>query len=310
MKAIALFLIGSLSFGAAAMAQALFEPPAGGMSGGASAGAETRAEAGGGDGLAVWRRAFDAPAEPGLISARLLPGWELTNGNRMVALELRLQPGWKTYWRSPGDTGVPPEFDWTGSDNLGTVAVHWPRPEMIESGGEITLGYHELLVLPIEVTPADPDAPLTLRGSVDFGLCLDICVPGHATLEAGTAQPDPDPRIQAALDRVPDPSDLPLTCRIEEIPDGMRVSATVDQPQERTGETAVAMELDDANVWVSQPETRRDGGHLTAASDFIDETGKPFALDPDRLRITLISGDDAQEITGCDSVSQGAAKNF
>lgn len=321
MKALALFLFGFPITGTAALAQTLFETPAASMSrevsGGLVAASEPAADPAGADGLASWRAfaesvdaspgagpgaAPGAAVEPGLESARLLPGWELANGNRMVALELRLQPGWKTYWRSPGDTGVPPEFDWRGSDNLGQVTIHWPRPEMIESAGEITLGYHRSLILPIEVAPADPAQPVHLRGSVDFGLCLDICVPGHAELDAGAAQPGPDPRIQAALERVPAPSDLPLTCRIEEIPDGMRVSATVPLPAGTSAEMAVAVELDRSNVWVSQPETRRDGQRLTAISDLIDETGKPFVLDPGDLRVTLISAGDAQEITGCDSV--------
>lgn len=309
MKELALFVLGFAACANAAVAQTLYQTPDGAMSGGVSGGAVAGMSAQADDGLGAWRRAFAEPTEPGLESARLLPGWELANGNRMVALELRLQPGWKTYWRSPGDTGVPPTFDWSGSENLGHVTIHWPRPERIESGGEITLGYHELLVLPIEVSPARADAPMTLRGTVDFGLCLDICVPGHAELVADGAAGGPDPRIQAALDRVPAQSDLPLICRIDKIPDGMRVSAMIPvqgQTTETGPDMAVAIELDSANVWVSQPDTHWKNGQLTAVSELIDETGKPFALDPDRLRVTLISGDAAQEISGCDSLDADA----
>ncbi|WP_436784953.1 protein-disulfide reductase DsbD domain-containing protein, partial [Streptomyces sp. URMC 126] len=67
---------------------------------------------------------------------------------------------WKTYWRSPGDSGVPPQFDWSGAANVAQATPLWPRPEVIESGGERTLGYHDRLVLPIALTPAAPGQPM------------------------------------------------------------------------------------------------------------------------------------------------------
>lgn len=231
---------------------------------------------------------------PGLVSAQLLPGWTTPEGHRMTALRLQLEPGWKTYWRSPGDAGVPPRFDWQGSQNMGTVTIHWPRPEAIESGGERTLGYHDQLVLPLEIAPATPGKPVALQAEVDFGLCLDICVPAHLVLTAPPQADAPDPLIQAALAEVPEQSpDKPL-CRIEEIADGMRVTALfadIDTPE-------VAMELPE--TWVSQPELQHRDGMLHAQADFIAESGKPFELDPSQLVLTLISPDHATEFRGCD----------
>lgn len=239
-----------------------------------------------------------AAGPPGLVSAALLPGWTTETGHRMTALRLMLEPGWKTYWRSPGDAGVPPLFDWTGSQNLGTVTPHWPRPEAIESGGERSLGYHDALFLPIEIAPADPGQPLDLRVQVDFGLCDTICVPARVTLEAPPPETAPDPAILAALAREPQLApDQPL-CRIAPIADGMRVTATFDRDAPEA-----AMELDDARIWVSQPELSRQGGQLLAQADFIAESGKPFPLDPAQLRLTLIAPDHAVEYRGCRPVS-------
>ena len=53
----------------------------------------------------------------------------------MAAVEIRLAPGWHTYWRVPGEAGIPPRFDWSGSQNLAAVAYEWPRPEIIVSYG-------------------------------------------------------------------------------------------------------------------------------------------------------------------------------
>ena len=214
----------------------------------------------------------------------------------MTALSLRLEPGWKTYWRSPGDTGVPPRFDWRGSANLGAVTAHWPRPEAIESGGERTLGYHDALILPIEVAPATPGQPVELHAVIDLGLCEDICVPVQVALSAPPPQPAPDPRIEAALAEAPALSPDRPACRIEPIADGMRVTAEFDDHDA----PEVAMELDDGEVWVSQPELARKDGRLTAQADFIDGTAKPFALDAGRVRLTLIGPDRATEFRGCD----------
>ncbi|MFT4014844.1 MAG: protein-disulfide reductase DsbD family protein [Paracoccus sp. (in: a-proteobacteria)] len=234
------------------------------------------------------------PLPPGVVSARLLPGWTTADGHRMTALELRLEPGWKTYWRSPGDAGVPPRFDWRGSANLALVEPHWPRPEVIESGGTRTLGYHDRLVLPLEITPVQPGQPVDLHAMVDFGLCRDICVPARISLTAPPAGPGPDPQVEAALDRVPHRASRQPECRVEEIADGMRVTAIFPELAPE-----VAMELPDVPVWVSQPELSRRDGLLSASADFVAETGKPFALDVSRLRMTLIDGDSATEYLGC-----------
>ena len=109
------------------------------------------------------------PLPPGLEDAALLPPYRTEAGTWMTALRLELSPGWKTYWRSPGDSGVPPRFDWAGVTNLDHAGARWPRPEVIDSGGERTLGYHDALVLPIELAPAAPGQPVAGRVEVALG---------------------------------------------------------------------------------------------------------------------------------------------
>ena len=240
---------------------------------------------------------------PGLVSAELLPGWVTPDGHRMTALRLELEPGWKTYWRSPGDAGVPPRFDWQGSANLGAVRLLWPRPEVIDSGGERTLGYHDRLILPIDIAPAAAGQPVTPQAVVDFGLCLDICVPVQVTLTAPPPGALPDPLIEAAMARQPQVSDQRPDCTITPIKDGMQVSASLPQTHNQTDrDTDITMELADDEIWVSTPETDRSGARMTARADFVAASGKPFPLDPDKLRVTLIGPDSAVEFTGCNSV--------
>ena len=229
---------------------------------------------------------------PGLASARLLPGWTDADGNRVAALELRLEPGWKTYWRMPGDSGLPPRFDWEASSNLDQIAYHWPAPEAIRSGDALTMGYHDALVLPLTATPVDQDHPVDLKLTIDFGLCEKICVPAHLELTAPPVGTAPDAVIEAALTKEPQPVSNQPACRLTDIEDGVQVALTLPQ----SDVTAAALELDDApDVWVSGTEI--EGGH--AHADFVGPTGAPFDLDTDKLRLTVLSPDGAVEMRGC-----------
>lgn len=238
---------------------------------------------------------------PGLVSARLLPGWITPEGARMTALHVELQPGWKTYWRSPGDAGIPPHFDWQASANLGRVEMLWPRPEVIDSGGERTLGYHDRLVLPIRIAPERPGAQVDALAVVDFGICQDICVPVRVSLDAGPPGPAPDPVIEAALALQPGQTAQQPDCRITEIEDGMQVRLTLPETGRPAGDE-VAMELADPGIWVSAPQFSRADGQVQVAADFVAASGKPFALDPEDLRVTLIGPQDAVEFQGCREV--------
>lgn len=242
--------------------------------------------------------AIAADLPPGLKSAELLPGYITSDGHRMTALHLLLEPGWKTYWRSPGDSGIPPSFDWSQSTNLASAAPRWPRPEVIDSGGARTLGYHDEMVLPIEVTPTRPGEAVQLAARIDFGICRDICVPANLELRAGDTVTDPDPRITAALEDIPRALETQPSCTIDDIADGVRVSLTWPADQVPAPDAA-AVEVDGTDVWVSDPEIGEADGHPTATAELVPPEGKPFPLDPSKLRLTLISGDDAVEYRGC-----------
>jgi DsbC/DsbD-like thiol-disulfide interchange protein len=248
--------------------------------------------------------AQDVPDD--LIVAELLPGWQTEDGTRMTALHLRLASGWKTYWRVPGEAGIPPSFDWRGSQNLAGVDYHWPRPELFEVNGMRTIGYHDDLVLPIEMRPVSAGKPVVAAARIDLGVCKDICVPVSLDLslsfdpgEAGT----PDPAISEALASSPESADrggvARATCQAEPIRDGMRLSARVTMPPLGGDEIAV-LELSDRPVWVSDSQSHREGGDLVAVSDFVPDNAQPFAVNRSTVRITVFGGTDrVVEIQGC-----------
>src|SRR5262245_24638064 len=77
-----------------------------------------------------------------------------------AGVEIRLAPGWKTYWRYPGDSGVPPRFDFTSSRNVKSVTVRWPAPQRLTDESGTSIGYKHDIVFPLEVVPQDAAKPV------------------------------------------------------------------------------------------------------------------------------------------------------
>jgi suppressor for copper-sensitivity B len=116
-----------------------------------------------------------------------------------AGIEFRLEPGWKTYWRSPGDAGYPVSVDWQGSQNLADAAMSWPAPHRFTLFGLDTFGYGDAVVFPVAVTPAAPGEPVRLHAAVNYLLCEEICIPFDAELvldlPAGEATPAPEAQL-------------------------------------------------------------------------------------------------------------------
>ncbi|WP_244546379.1 protein-disulfide reductase DsbD domain-containing protein [Bosea sp. OK403] len=139
-------------------------------------------------------------------SLRLIAGATAASGKQRVGIEIALAPGYKTYWRSPGDFGVPPVFDWSGSDNVGGLDVRWPAPERFPDGAGYSLGYVSEVVIPVSVQPVDPSKPVMLVLKLDYAVCDKICIPtkGEARLwlEPGVTSVT-SPRLEQFEARVP-----------------------------------------------------------------------------------------------------------
>lgn len=101
-----------------------------------------------------------------------------------LGLQFHLQPGWKIYWRSPGDAGVPPQLNWAGSQNIDPVSAEilWPAPERFDAFGLTTAGYGGEITLPMQARTIDADRPADLRLNVQYLVCSTICVPGEGDL--------------------------------------------------------------------------------------------------------------------------------
>jgi DsbC/DsbD-like thiol-disulfide interchange protein len=163
-----------------------------------------RAALGLGAGLLAAPALGQAPRDPARV--RLVSGG--ADGAMLLAgVAIDLSPGWKTYWRVPGDSGFAPRFDFSASRNLAAASVLFPAPERMPDGFGAILGYSRSVVLPVRVRPADPGRPVELALALDYGVCEQVCVPlrAEARQRLGEGSAADRSRIAMSIARVPRP---------------------------------------------------------------------------------------------------------
>ncbi|MDT3683574.1 MAG: protein-disulfide reductase DsbD family protein [Pseudorhodoplanes sp.] len=146
-------------------------------------------------------------------AARLIAGAVQTDQGAKIhraGVEIRMAPGWKTYWRYPGDSGVPPHFDFAGSDNVKNVTVLWPAPQRLVDSEGVTIGYKSNVIFPVRIEAQDPAKPVTLRLKLDYAICEKLCIPVDARSELSLtgAASATDALLSAAEKRVPQPAEV------------------------------------------------------------------------------------------------------
>jgi len=129
-------------------------------------------------------RAADASAWDGdqRAAVRLIAGAQHGAGDATIhhaGIEIRLAPGWKTYWRYPGDSGVPPRFDFSGSGNLKSASVRYPAPHRLTDESGTSIGYKNGAVFPLDLAPLDPTKPVELALKIEYAVCEKICIPAE-----------------------------------------------------------------------------------------------------------------------------------
>lgn len=228
-------------------------------------------------------------------------GWA-EDGGRVAGLRMELAPGWKTYWRQPGDLGVPPQFDWSGSENLAAVEVLWPAPEVFLTYGARTIGYTGRMVLPLALTPEDPAQPVKLRLGFAYGVCNEICIPAAETLALDIPADAPEDGahfIRSALAARPvsaAEAGLSAACDVTGAGADRLFSAalTYDDPP---AEPPIVVIEGPEGVWFGPAETSVAGGRVAVAAEVRTEAGR--WIDRAALTMTVLSPDGAAAVDGC-----------
>src|SRR5580700_12021376 len=257
--------------------------------------------------LAVEARAQDAspkdasPWQRGAHSAvRLLAG-SRSGPVLLGGIAVQLQPGWKTYWRTSGDSGVPPRFDFSKSDNVEAVTVLWPAPTKFDDGaGGFSLGYHDHVVLPLRIVPKNNDKPVTLRAEINYAVCEKLCIPVEANAELNFASvaSTEDSALFAALDTVPKPASIgdpnPLTIRDVKREGKATVLVDVVAPDTREVSLFVEGPTPDWGLPIPNLLEHSPPGIKRLAFEL---DGLPPGAKPDgaALKLTLVGGDRSYE---------------
>jgi DsbC/DsbD-like thiol-disulfide interchange protein len=246
-----------------------------------------------GEDASAWQRAAHS-------AVRLLAG-SRSGPVLLGGIAVQLDPGWKTYWRTSGDSGVPPRFDFSKSDNVEAVTVLWPAPTKFDDGaGGISLGYHNQVVLPLRIVPKSTDKPVTLRADINYAVCEKICIPVEASTELAFASvaSTEDNVLFAALDTVPKPASVgdpnPLTILDVKREGKSTVLIDVLSPDARTVSLFVEGPTPDWALPVpkllehSPPGVKRFAFNLE---------GVPAGTNPEgaALKLTLVGGDRSYE---------------
>lgn len=224
---------------------------------------------------------------------RLISGG--TEGRNLLAgIEIVLDKGFKTYWRTPGESGLPPRFDWSRSVNAAAIEVKWPAPERLEDAGGLSYGYKDRVTLPILVSAADPSKPVRLRLRLDYGVCKEICIPAHADLDLPLSGETMRQAIVQALASVPKPQPLGQEgalsiLRVEPAAGDKPTYAVTVRAPDGTRPSLFAEGPDDWYV-----STSAKAGPDNSFTVIIDERPKADA-GPEFLRLTLTAGSEAIE---------------
>jgi DsbC/DsbD-like thiol-disulfide interchange protein len=236
----------------------------------------------------------------GHSAVRLLAG-SRSGAVLLGGIAFQLQPGWHTYWRNPGDSGVPPRIDFSKSENIEAVTILWPAPIKFEDGaGGISLGYQKQVVLPLRIVAKNADKPVTLRADINYAVCEKICIPVEASAELAftSVASTEDSALSAALDTVPKPATIgdpnPLTIR--DVKREGKNGVLVDVAAPESAEVHLFVEGPTPDWALPVPKLLEHGPPGVKRFAF-DLDGLPPGANPDgaALKLTLVGGERAYE---------------
>ena len=232
-----------------------------------------------------------------LVDVQLLPGWRNDDGTHVAGLHIQMSKGWKTYWRTPGGAGIPPQFNWSGSKNLSGARVHFPVPEVFDEYGLQSIGYKDQIIFPLIFQPTKDNVPIQLRGEIEIGVCEEICVPVTLQIEGSLPAVGKNHKgIAQQLASSPTRGGK-IKCEIAPISDGLRFTGKISQ--RATKGEVVVIETSHQGVWVSNPTITRSGKRLSATVDMVPPEAQPFALARSGIRLTVLADGSAIEFAGC-----------
>jgi len=252
--------------------------------------------------LAFEARAGDVSPwqQDGHSAVRLLAG-SRSGAVLLGGIAFDLQPGWKTYWRTPGDSGVPPRFDFSKSENIEAVTVLWPAPMKFDDGaGGHSMGYQKQIVLPLRIVAKNADKPVTLRADIKYAVCEKLCIPVEASAELAftSVASTEDSALFSALDTVPKPANVgdPNPFTIRDVKRDGKSAVVVDVVTPDAQDVSLFVEGPTPDWALPVPKLLEHGPAGVKRFAF-DLDGLPPGANPEgaALKLTLVGGDRSYE---------------
>ncbi len=232
--------------------------------------------------------------------ARLIAtGYSDTKNNTQTAnagVQIEIDPGWKTYWRNPGGSGLPTQANWEGSTNVKSIEILWPAPIRFIDKYGMTIGYKNEIVLPVEIVPEDEKAPIQLALELNYAVCLDICLPVNASMtldikpESQSAGPFKR-KLARFIKKIPEPSKPSQGFRLRKLNltgEGKQLALLfeVENPQ---GEELVDVFVEGAEtLFFDTPKKIVNKGATSLVEMSVSGVKSAQALAGSKLRFTLV----------------------
>ena len=240
----------------------------------------------------------------GLKSVDIIRGWRQSDDIHIAAINIKLEDGWKTYWRVPGIGGIAPILNWEKSKNIKNISQIWPTPNIYNEYGLQTIGYKDELLLPLQIQPIDKKQPIHLSITIDFGICSDVCVPIQTAVEERLPERTSigkknilDTLEKAILSGNKSPFKI-VKCNIVPIKDGFEVNAFFEGLASFDKDTLGVVEYPvKQNGWINQKASLVSGNQLNVHATVYNKS--IHFIDRSDLTLTIFTKNMAFEFDGC-----------
>lgn len=221
-----------------------------------------------------------------------------------AGVEIRLAPGWKTYWRYPGDSGVPPHFDFDKSENLKSVQVAWPAPQRFTDADGSFIGYRDNVLFPLSIEPKDAGKPVVLRLTLDYAICEKVCIPvqarGELTIKGGANADSIIAKAEQAVPRAqPLGADAKLSVKAVHRDDGAKPARVLVDIAAPDGSPVMVFAEGPTADWALPVPDKVEGAPAGLQRFAFALDGLPPGANASgaTLKVTAVAGPDAIETT-------------
>ena len=244
---------------------------------------------------------FSSPWQDSLYArARLIatgyPGTDNDLKTASAGVHIEIDPGWKTYWRNPGGSGIPTQPSWEGSTNVKSIEVRWPAPKRLIDKYGMTIGYKNEIVLPVKIVPVDAKVPVRLSLDLNYAVCLDICLPVNAkmALDIKPENQSTSPfkrKLARFIKKIPQPSKPSEGLRVRKLDltgDGKNVTLLLEI-ENPTDDALVDVFVEGADaLFFNTPEKIINKGAVSLVEMSVSGAKSAKALEGNKLRFTLV----------------------